>query len=36
LAEPNYVDEVLADGAERARVVADSVMKRVREAVGLR
>ena len=36
LAEPNYVEEVLADGAERARVVADSVMKRVREAVGLR
>jgi len=36
LAEPNYVDEVLANGAERARVVADSVMKRVREAVGLR
>jgi tryptophanyl-tRNA synthetase len=36
LAEPNYVDEVLADGAERARVVADSVMKRVREAIGLR
>jgi tryptophanyl-tRNA synthetase len=36
LAEPKYVDEVLADGAERARVVADSVMKRVREAVGLR
>ncbi len=35
LAQPGYVDEVLGRGAERANAVADRVMKRVREAVGL-
>jgi tryptophanyl-tRNA synthetase len=34
-AEPNYIDEVLARGAERANAVADQVMQRVRRAVGL-
>ena len=33
---PDYVDEVLAQGAERARVEAAKVMDRVRKAVGLR
>jgi tryptophanyl-tRNA synthetase len=36
LAQPEYVDKVLADGAERANAVAHGVMSRVREAVGLR
>jgi len=35
LADPGFVDRVLADGAERAREVSQSVMKRVRAAVGL-
>ena len=35
LAQPNYVDEVLARGAEQANAIASKVMKRVREAVGL-
>ncbi|MDQ6765627.1 MAG: tryptophan--tRNA ligase [Verrucomicrobiota bacterium] len=35
LAQPDYVDAVLARGAERANAVADGVMKRVRSAVGL-
>ncbi len=35
MAEPNYIDEVLARGAERANAVADDVMARVRTAVGL-
>jgi tryptophanyl-tRNA synthetase len=35
LAQPDYIDEVLARGAERAHVVADQVMSRVRGAVGL-
>lgn len=35
LAEPSYVDEVLARGAERANAIADRVMSRVRAAVGL-
>ncbi|MGA8655795.1 MAG: tryptophan--tRNA ligase [Chthoniobacterales bacterium] len=33
---PDYVDRVLADGAERARQVANETMTRVRRAVGLR
>ena len=36
LAQPDYVDQVLADGAERANAIVDRVMKRVREAVGLK
>jgi tryptophanyl-tRNA synthetase len=36
LAEKSYIDSVLAHGAERANEIADQVMKRVREAVGLR
>jgi tryptophanyl-tRNA synthetase len=35
LTEANYVDDVLARGAERANAVADRVMERVRAAVGL-
>jgi tryptophanyl-tRNA synthetase len=35
LAQPDYIDEVLARGAERANAVADRVMARVRSAVGL-
>jgi tryptophanyl-tRNA synthetase len=35
LADPDYIDTVLARGAERANLVADKVMARVREAVGL-
>lgn len=35
VADPGYVDRVLAQGAERARGEADKVLKRVRKAVGL-
>lgn len=35
LADPDYIDSVLARGAERANLVADKVMARVRAAVGL-
>ena len=35
LARPGYVDDVLADGAARARAVAGATMERVRKAVGL-
>ena len=35
LAEPGYVDEVLAKGAEKARAAAAPVIDRVRRAVGL-
>jgi len=35
LAQPDYIDAVLARGAERANLVADKVMCRVRSAVGL-
>ena len=35
LANPDYIDAVLARGAERANLVADKVMARVRAAVGL-
>ncbi|NJM38738.1 MAG: tryptophan--tRNA ligase [Akkermansiaceae bacterium] len=35
LADPSYVDRVLADGAERAREEATKVLCRVRKAVGL-
>jgi tryptophanyl-tRNA synthetase len=35
-ADPQYVDRVLADGAERAAATAGPVMERVRRAVGLR
>ncbi len=34
-ADPNYVWDVLADGADRARVIAERTMAEVREAVGL-
>jgi len=36
LAQPTYVSEVLAQGAEEANKIAHGVMNRVREAVGLR
>jgi tryptophanyl-tRNA synthetase len=35
LADKGYVDQVLAKGAEKANAIADVVMKRVRNAVGL-
>ncbi|HBJ85626.1 MAG TPA: tryptophan--tRNA ligase, partial [Verrucomicrobiales bacterium] len=35
LADPGYVDRVLAEGAEKARAVARKTLNRVREAVGL-
>ena len=35
LADPSYVDGVLGSGARRANEVADKVMARVRQAVGL-
>jgi tryptophanyl-tRNA synthetase len=35
LADKSYIDNVLAHGAKRANEVADEVMKRVRDAVGL-
>jgi tryptophanyl-tRNA synthetase len=36
LKEKSYIDDVLARGAKRANEIADQVMDRVREAVGLR
>jgi tryptophanyl-tRNA synthetase len=36
LAQPDYIDNVLSRGAECANEVADQVMTRVRQAVGLR
>jgi tryptophanyl-tRNA synthetase len=36
LKDKSYIDDVLARGAKRANEIADQVMKRVREAVGLR
>lgn len=36
LAQPEYIDEVLAQGAARANAIADEVMTRVRRTVGLR
>jgi tryptophanyl-tRNA synthetase len=36
LRDKSYIDDVLARGARRANEIADQVMKRVREAVGLR
>ncbi len=36
LADKSYIDDVLEKGATRANEIADQVMKRVREAVGLR
>ena len=35
LARPGYVDDVLADGARRAREIGNATMARVRKAVGL-
>jgi tryptophanyl-tRNA synthetase len=36
LAQPNYIDDLLAKGAERANAIANEVMMRVRSAVGIR
>ena len=36
LAQPDYIDEVLAKGARRANAIADEVMARVRSVVGIR
>jgi tryptophanyl-tRNA synthetase len=35
LADPSYIDATLARGGERAKAIANGVMKRVRAAVGL-
>ena len=35
VADPKYVDQVLAEGAEKARAVARKTLARVRDAVGL-
>ncbi len=35
LAQPDYIDDVLARGAEKANAIASKVMTRVRRAVGL-
>jgi len=35
VANPGYVDQVLAEGAEKARLVARKTLARVRDAVGL-
>ena len=35
MANPGYVDEVLGQGAQRARETAAQVLSRVRKAVGL-
>ena len=35
MAHPERLDEVLAAGADRARIAADEVLRRVRERVGL-
>lgn len=35
LADPNYVEDVLREGAKKARAVAQTTIQRVREAVGL-
>jgi len=34
MADPSYVDSVLKDGAERARIIADPVIREVKETVG--
>ena len=34
--DPEQVESILRDGAERARVIAAATMERVRKAVGLR
>jgi tryptophanyl-tRNA synthetase len=36
LNDKSYIDDVLTRGAKRANEIADRVMTRVREAVGLR
>jgi len=35
-ADPQTLDRILADGAERARAVAGKTMSRVRQAMGFR
>ena len=35
IADPHYVDRVLAEGAQKARIVAQKTLDRVRQAVGL-
>ena len=35
VADPGYVDQVLAEGAERARTVARAVVRRARKAAGI-
>lgn len=36
ICNPDYIDAVLKEGAEKANAIADQVLERVREAVGLR
>jgi len=35
IADPGYIDSVLRDGADRARVIAEDTMKSVRQIIGL-
>ena len=35
MADPGHIDAILADGAERARVLADPILREVHEIVGL-
>ncbi|WP_269932736.1 tryptophan--tRNA ligase [Aminobacter sp. HY435] len=35
IADPAYIDEVLRDGGDRARVIAETTMKDVRDIIGL-
>ena len=34
VADPGHVDQVLVDGADRARAIADETMRAVRDIVG--
>jgi hypothetical protein len=35
-AKPDYIKAVLADGASRARIIAQATMQEVRQKMGLR
>ena len=35
MADPGHIDAILADGAERARAIADPILKEIHEIVGL-
>jgi tryptophanyl-tRNA synthetase len=35
MADPGHIDAILADGAERARAIAEPILSEVHEIVGL-